>query len=63
MKIYGEKQKKGIIFFKCDRVSESFLKTIDLYQAYKNLKNIYKTLIFDIVNTHKCYNVRLKKCD
>lgn len=50
IKIQGEKQKKSN-YLKCDGASESFLKTIDMYQAYKNLKNIFKASLFDIINT------------
>lgn len=52
IEIQGEKQKKkGSNFLKCDGASESFLKTIDLSQAYKNLNNIFKAPLFDTVNT------------
>lgn len=31
--------------------SVKVLKTIDMYQAYKNLENIFKTPLFDVFNT------------
>lgn len=49
IKIQGEKQKRSN-YLKRDVASESFLKTIDIYQAYKNLKNIFNAPLFDIVN-------------
>lgn len=60
IKIQGEKQKKSN-YLKCDGASESFLKTIDMYQAYMNLKNIFTTPLFDIVNIQNVNNSEFKE--
>lgn len=49
----GTKERNN--FLKCDRASEGFLKTIDLCEAYNNLKYILKVPLLDI-NTHKFIN-------